>query len=115
MAVFKVQDQEFEILEARGRNGRRAVNWLIAKIGGMGGESGETDIVQLFNVLDDDIFLDKHLAAFVGKEAAKHIDENATASEMINGVLAIVQEVFSGFETPEMDAALKNLAEAQEE
>jgi hypothetical protein len=116
MAVFKVKDREYEILEARGRNGRRAVNWLITRVGDLvqGGDE-ETDISALFSVLDDDVFFDSHLQAFVGKDAAAYIDEHATVGEMINGVLQIVEIVFEGFEAPEMDAALKNSEGAQEE
>lgn len=116
MAVFKVQDHEHEIKEARGRNGRRAVNWLITKVGGLVQEDAESsDISALFAVLDEDVFFDVHLKSFVGEKAAKDIDENATVGEMINGVLAIVEMVFEGFETPEVDAALKNSEDTQEE
>lgn len=114
MAVFKVKDQEFEILEARGRNGRRAVNWLITKVGSI--SSGDSaDVGQLFTLLDDDEFLSNHLKAFVGEDAAKFIDQNSTADEMLNGVVKVIEDVFAGFQTPEVDAALKNSADAQEE
>lgn len=113
MAVFKVKDQEFPILEARGRNGRRAVNWLIAQVGSLSGTEG-ADVAQLFSLLDQDEFLDKHLKAFVGEEAAKFIDENATSDEMLNGIVRVIEQVFSGFQAPEVDAALKNSADAQE-
>jgi hypothetical protein len=116
MAVFKVKDREFEILEARGRNGRKAVNWLITRIGSLGGGGAESsDITALFAVLDDEVFYEHHLAAFVGKEGAGFIDENATTGEMITGVLAVIEQVFQGFESPEVGAALKNLESTQEE
>ena len=116
MAVFKIKDLEFEIREARGRNGRKAVNWLITEVGGLArGDADEANIEALFVLLDDDAFFDHHLQAFVGKDAAKYIDENATSGEMINGILQIIEMVFEGFETPEVDAALKNSEGAQEE
>lgn len=112
MAVFKVQDEEFEVQEPRGRNGRRATNWLITQVGDI---SSEDETRQLFNLLDDKEFLEKHLEAFVGKDAAMHIDKNASVAEMVNGVMVIIAQVFEGFETTEVEAAVKNSGGTQEE
>jgi hypothetical protein len=116
MAVFKVDGKEYEIRQPRGRNGRRATNWLITKVSEVRDESGGegAEVAKLTGLIDDDQFLNNHLKAFVGSDVAKEVDENATVGEMLGMLTAIIQEVFAGFEVPEVDAALKNLEGAQE-
>lgn len=115
MSVFKVKDKEYKIQQPRGRKGRRATNWLIAKVSEMRETDGSegAEVAKLTALVDDDQFLDHHLKAFVGDEVAKEVDENATVGEMLSMLTAIIQEVFEGFEVPEVDAALKNSEGAQ--
>jgi len=113
MATFKVEEREFEIKPPRGRNGRRATNYLITKASFKEGE--ETNVTDLLAMLDEKEFLEIHLPAFLSKEDAKYVDEHATTGELLNMIMAILGEVFEGFSTPEMDAALKNLPGAQAE
>lgn len=114
MAVFEVDGQEYEILEPRGRKGRKATNWLISSMGQITGDESEVGIDRLTGLIDDADFLDIHLAAFVGKDAAKKIDEDATTGEMLTGILQIVEEVFESFAVPEVEAAVKNSNDTQE-
>ncbi len=73
--------------------------------------AGDMETITALTV--DETFLTLHLPAFVGKEEAKWIDENATSGEMLQVVLNIVNEVFQGFKAPDVEAALGNLPEAQ--
>ena len=116
MAVFVVEGEEYEILEPRGRKGRKATSWLLSNIGDLtGAESDEAGINRLISLVDNEEFLEHHLIVFVGKDAAKKIDERATTAEMLAGILDIINEVFEGFSAPEVEAAVKNSGDTQAE
>lgn len=101
---MKIADREFELKQPRGRNGRRATNYLITHVSG----EGEQSVADLLELTEDDTFLDNHLPQFLSKEDAKFVDENATTGELLALVLEVVTGVFEAFQVPEMDAALKN-------
>lgn len=110
--MAKVNDREIDLVSPRGRNGRRATNYLIAFIGS--GQE-EADVAKLLSLTVEDDFLDSHLPQFMSKEDAKFVDENATTGELLQLVMDITTKVFEGFQEPEVDAALKNSPEAQGE
>lgn len=100
MATVKVADREVQIRTPRGRAGRKATNFLISSA-----QAGNVD--QLTELMDNETFLTDHLPAFLGEDA-KFVDENATTAELLNVILAVLNEVFSAFGQPEVSAALKN-------
>ncbi len=110
--MAKVKDREIALISPRGRNGRRATNYLITFIGG---GQDEADIEKLLSLTVEDKFLDHHLPQFMSEKDAKFVDENATTGELLQLVMDITTKVFEGFQEPEVDAALKNLPGAQEE
>lgn len=108
--MIKVADRELELKQPRGRNGRRATNYLVTFVSGGGDD--EQSIQKILELTVEDEFLDNHLPHFLSKEDAKFVDENATTGELLSLVLEIVTNVFEAFQTPEMEASLKNSPEA---
>lgn len=101
MAEFKVGDREFETTPLRGRQGRAVTNYLLKK-------AGQGDMEAVIDILEDKMFLDKHLPVILGPEDAKYVDDNATTGELLNMVTAIVDEMTENMGDREVGAALKN-------
>lgn len=110
--MAKIKDRDIELVSPRGRKGRIATNFLISFVSQ---GQGEASIEQLLELTVDDDFLGTHLPQFMSTEDAKFVDENATTGELLQLVTDITTDVFAGFQAPEVDAALKNLKEAQGE
>ena len=106
-----VKGKKLKLVEPRGRNGRRATNFLLKFASGGDDETGVEEFVSL---TENDEFLDVHLRSFLAEKDAEFADENATTGELLNLIMAVVENVFESFGTPEMDAALKNSPAAQE-
>ena len=106
-----VKDHELDLVQPRGRNGRRSTNFLVAFASK--GEGGS--IEELLELTVNEEFLEVHLKSFLSEDDAKFVDDNATTGELLNLIMAVISEVFEGFSAPEVKTALKNSPEAQKE
>jgi hypothetical protein len=99
---MKIAGVEYPPVKPKGRKGVQAVNYIFTKMQGAGVGSA-ADVLTMF---DDPLFW-KHLPVLTG------VPENVLESEieydaLLAGVFEIVKNVASGFESPEVVAALKN-------
>lgn len=112
MATFKIGGEEYEVKVPKGKKGRKATNYLLAKFGNE--EESGFDLTGIINLLDESQFEDVHLPALLGLDK-KFLEEEGTTAELIAAITTVISELFKGFETEEMQAALGNSEEAQEE
>jgi len=99
---FTIDGTDYEVKLPRGRQGRKATNYLIKKF------SGENvDMEAIIDVLDDSEFESKYLPAILGVEPSV-VEEGGTTAEILNALMAVVVELFAAFETPEVEEATKN-------
>jgi hypothetical protein len=103
--TFKIGEEEFPIVAPRGRKGRKATNYLMAKLG-----SG-TDADDIFELLSDEHF-ELHLPVLLGVDE-KFLEENGTSFEIMSAVFSVINEMNQAFDMPEVDAALKNSEDTQ--
>jgi len=103
MATFKIGDREIEIRAPRGRQGRKATNFLIMELG----RGSDVDVTSIIKLLDSEEFDQKYLPVLLNVEP-KFLDEEGTSGEILNGLMKVVEEVFKGFAEPEVEAALGN-------
>ncbi len=106
-----INGREVELVTPRGRKGRAATNYLVKHVSA---QDEEKSVDGLLVLTEEKEFLDVHLPQFFEKEDAKWVDENATTGELLSLIMAVVEEVFEGFNQPDVEAATKNSPEAQE-
>lgn len=99
---INIGDRELEIKAPKGRKGRKATNYLLKMLG-----SGEANVSDIVSLLEDPTFESEHLPVLLGT-STDFLEEEGTTTEIINAITAVITEMFEGFATPEVDAAVKN-------
>jgi len=104
---FRIGDKEYPVVMPRGRKGRRATNFLLARLG-----ASNVDLGVIANLLNDEEFEAQHLPVLLGI-GPDVLETEGTTVEVLDALMKVINEMFKGFGTPEMDAALKNSTESK--
>lgn len=99
---FKLGDKEYPVVMPKGKRGRRATNFVLARLG-----ASNVDVNVIVNLLNDEEFEAQHLPVLLGVDQTV-LETEGTTMEIIEALLKIMALMFQTMSTPEVETALKN-------
>lgn len=109
--TFKIGGKEFGVKSPAGKKGRRATAYVLKRIRSVGDEEATAE--RFMDLLTEPEFEDHHLSAFIGVQDS-FLETHGDLMEILNAVARTFAALMAGMESPEQEAAQKNLPSTQE-